>query len=278
MLTTGLLLKGFTSILLSLQVATSATAPTIEIHTVYSPNYANTVSDKLPWSESLRAGAELKIDAQVKALEILLQTYRDEGATRLEIRPAKDLSYANEQKALGSLKRFKFFAYDGKKVIAESAESIPDFMDYGSYLIRPAGTSCSLAQWSLFSPATWFAERCRIITPTAEKYLNYSLRAFLNYSNPRDGVTYLEGALKEMSQAHRPFEIINGQIRANFLGSNGQLSAIPLENLSALGGYTILVNSSKTKITFIELPPNLRKLASRGKYDQKDHTFTFLVP
>ena len=150
-------------------------------------------------------------------------------------------------------------------------------MSYGDYLIRPSTSTCSLEAWNLFIPKTWFDDRCNIEHPTAEHYLNYSLRAFINYANPRDLVFYLEGALQGMVQMHRPFKVEGGAINANFTGITQDLKSIPLQNLGALGGYKITVSSDKSKIVFTELPPNLIKLASKGKYFSKDKMLAFDV-
>lgn len=277
MFVAGILPKGVFSSVLSLQLISPTPQPTIEIHTIYSPEYSPKVTDDLPWSESLRQGAEQRIQAQVRKLEDVLQGLRDQGATRLITRPIRDSINVNERRALKGVTRMNLLGYSGKTLVNPGGTEYQDFMSYGDYLIRPSTSSCSLESWNLFIPKTWFDDRCNIERPTDERYLNYSLRAFINYANPRDLVFYLEGVLQGMVKTHRPFTIEGGEIKADFTDIAQNLKSIPLQNLGALGEYKITVSSDKSKIVFTELPPNLIKLASKGKYFPKDKMLAFDV-
>ncbi|MFM6967101.1 MAG: hypothetical protein ACKOWI_07120 [Rhodoluna sp.] len=270
-------LTSIAGILLGLAPISGAPTATLEIHEVYSPTFSRTVTDDLPWSVSLRKGAEARIQAQVAVLEDALRALREQGATRLVTRPIKDTTNVNERLARNGVTRIKLLGYSGKELVNPGGTEYQEFMRYGDYLIRPSTISCSLVAWNLFIPSTWFDDRCTIERPTIEHYLNYSLRAFINYSNPRDLVFYLEGALKEMIKRKLPFSVENGQIKAEFSDVAKDLQAIPLQDLGALGGYKITVNSDKSKIVFTELPPNLKTLASKGKYFAKDQMLAFDV-
>lgn len=274
----GTILKSLIAATLTVQLGAGATSPTIEIRKVYSPTFSYTVSDNLPWSKSLLEGARIMIDARVKALESSFQLLRDRGATSLKVKAIDDLRTPNELRALAGATRFRLIGMAGGYQVRRGSIELPNSMDYGDFLIRPSSSSCSLEQFELFWPATWFLDRCQIEKPTPARYLNFHTRALLNLTNPRDLVEYLEGALQEMAAMHRPFTVEDGKIKADFFGENADLNEIPLQNPLPLGGYKILVNSSKTKFTFIETPPDLKKLASRGYYNPKDKTLDQLVP
>lgn len=274
----GTTLKSLIAVTLTFQLGSGGTYPTIEIRKVYSPTFSYTVSDKLPWSKSLLEGARIMIDARVKALESSLQLLRDRGATSLKVKAIEDLRTPNELRALDGVTRFRLIGMAGGFQVRRGSIELPNSMDYGDFLIRPSSSSCSLERFNILWPATWFVDRCQIDTPTPSRYLNYHTRALLNLTNPRDLVDYLEGALQEMAAMRRPFKIQDGKIRADFFGVNADLNEIPLQNPLPLGGYKILVNSTGTKFTFIETPPDLNKLASRGYYNAKDKTLDQLVP
>ena len=278
MITNFLTLKGVIGVLVGVNMAAGYPAPTIEIHKLYSSEYSYTVTDNLPWSKSLLEGAQILISSRVKALESSLQLLRDRGAKRLKVMRIEDLRTSNELRALAGLTRFKLVGLVGNSLVKGGSIELPTSMDYADFLIRPSGSSCSLQNFNLFWPATWFEDRCEISKPTAEKYLNYHTRALLNLTNPRDLVEYLEAALQEMAAMHRPFTVEGGKIKADFFGDTADLEEIPLQNSLPLGGYRILVNSTNTRFTFIETPPDLNKLASRGYYNAKDKTLDQLVP
>jgi hypothetical protein len=270
----NLVVKTILSVILSLH-PTLPPLPAIDVQAISNRAYGQLVTAQLPWSASLRRGADAEIKREATRLNSLLESFRLAGATKVEIRQVRETPILLDQQSLGGFSRFRLSAYNGSVLVSESAAFPIDVKDYGSYLVKISGNSCSLEQWSFFTPSSWFAPRCTVQIPPVSEYLKYSLIAHLNYGEAQDLWNYTINALKYLNLNHIPFKVLDGQLIANFSGFSKGVNAIPLESHIPVGGYVIKVNADLSRVMFIELPPDLHRLARDGKYNSAYRIFSF---
>lgn len=213
------------------------------------------VQSALPWSEGGLEGARAIIGSQKSALEVAMKRLRKLGATKIEVVALRERftepRWINKSKygANFSTWRMLGMTYLGKES-GKSSVFPRDQTGLANYLTRIDPGTCSLVEFSIFQPQTWFLpKKCRVSAPEPEQFLRAALAT--NLQKITWDVGYWEiNALDFALNSKAELRVKEGYLYCTEFSklSKGQ-NKIALDRNDPLGGYSISLNlNSRTAI------------------------------
>jgi hypothetical protein len=230
----------------------------------------NKVPSSLPWSRQGLADAKKAIRTQASSLQTFLNHAKNAGATSVRMRQLPELTspVTHYLKAKASLTNFYLVAFDDNGKQIDRWRPHATFSGHLSRLmIRLNVRDCSLTDFNLFKPGSWSKPSCKVVQPTAPKYLKYALIEQLMYGHSRDLIMYVQGQLEYIAQNNLAYTVQDGQIICPGLASyTSGATAINLKLSSVIDGYEIKISPSGD-FTLSELPPDLVAMAKAARQD-----------
>ncbi len=241
--------------------ASESTLGSVTVVTSQTP----TVSANLPWSQAALSEAQNLIDEQRRALERDFSRLKNEGNTRVQVvyenQPLASEAFVDSEKYGTNF--LPWHLVGNKKTSSISSRSYPlDKVDLAAYLTRPAGDGCSLINFSIFAPETWFQPpKCSVTQVKPQNYLAASLDTALKKSTLDVGSSELQQLKYALSPGTHPR--INGKFLTcpELASVFGGTTKIALASKSSLGGYSISAKLAKRSATFTFIGPDLAVLA-----------------
>lgn len=231
----------------------------------------------LPWSEDGIKGARVIINRQASHIKLALERLKKSGATRVEVSNVESLfsgrNWADNSEYGSNFSTWHMVGLTGSG--AQKGESITfpeDPVILANYLTSiPSGT-CSLLDFSLMDPTTWFQpKKCVISNPTPEDFLRAALATNLKKITWDVGsweLTALSFALEQKTH----LALKNGYLYCPELSkiSAGQNRILLKEN-HPLGGYSIAINLKNRTADFFFKGANQLNLAKGAhKFPNQD--------
>jgi hypothetical protein len=249
----------------SLPVEASAATPG-EVKVVLAE--LQVVKKNLPWSKASVKAARALITVDHKNIETELKRLKLKGAKRIAVtyekQPLASESFADVETYGTAFLPWHFTANTpGDSTKAKSASFPRDQIDIAHYLTKLKKDDCSLDNFSIFNPATWFQpEKCQVISPTPSEFLRASLATALKKSTLDVG-SYELARLKFALGPTTHLRLVGQTLICPELSPLfGGDTKIPLAESDGVGGYLISVDLQNRTSTFEFLGPDQVALAS----------------
>lgn len=231
------------------------------------------VPTDLKWRPDQIAAAEMVIAQDKQNIQKQLDKAKENGAVKIRTKffdwyPDEYLRYFAEYRKL--TKPFVLIGTDSsnKKVfkgIWFKGYYLPqDARNIGSYLTRLKSNTCDLIEFSLFNPASWFANPCEIITAKPRDYLRATLISRINYPNdPEHEFGWLTSVLESTLEGKADYKIIDDEIHNSGIDTVFGKCGIPLKyRHREYYGYVITPGIDKWHMTFTQINPTIQQLAN----------------
>lgn len=260
------------AILVGSTTSIAAAASQVEVQGGGVGDSISQVTTELNWTPAGITAADKVIAYQAKRLEKALERLRNKGATTVYVRELYgDDTWAENAflKPAEKLRSYELRARVGKnkRAVIQPApmSSAPGI---ASRLVHLKQSKCSLLDFNLFNPASWFADRCAIVKPAASTYLRYSLISWLYYSQSEDLWRYRIGQLQTILDERLSFKVEGNCLVAPGLAkaypSDPEVSCIPIAYEQATSGYKIEASSDHKSLRFVKLAPDVKAIAAEA--------------
>jgi hypothetical protein len=241
--------------------------------TVYFPeSFSNPVSEKnLRFSKQLQADAKQIMATQRKSIERAYSSLRNRGAVRVKVlygKPWNDLPltlFKYSDKTAFVLWQLVGYSASGK-VLGKTPVFPTDPGSDANFLTRPTSNDCSLLEYNLFDPRTWFQNKtCSVKSPPAKEFLRVALGDYLLKSDFGIGGWELQ-QLKFALEPGHSISIQDGYLVCPDLAKYfGGATRIPLSAKESLGGYSFKVDLKARTAVFKYVGPDQQMMADRAK-------------
>ena len=237
----------------------------------------------LPWSKSGLEGARAILENQKAAIEVAMKRLRKLGATRVEVVALRD-NFSEPQWVNKSHYGANFSPWRmvGSSSLGKESGLSPVFPRdqtiLANYLTRIEPGTCSLVDFSIFQPPTWFLpKKCQVVAPKPEQFLRAALATNLQKISWDAGsweINALEYALSEKTH----LTVKDGYLICPELSklSVGK-TKIPLNFEDPLGGYSIALNLKKRTAVFTFKNLDQRALAKDAYKAEGEDFIGFFV-
>lgn len=226
------------------------------------------IQENLPWSQQSITAANKLINRQKADLAKALKILRHKGASIVEVVVQKptwtspnflDSSIYGTDYVPWRLRKFE--SSRTSKIV--SSQFPGDQNDMANFLTRIKSSPCSLEDFALWNPNTWFRPAtCEIETPSASKFLRASMANAFKRATLEVGSFELQQLKFALGPNTHP-RIEKDELYCPELGPIfGGDTRIPLKTFEPVGGYEISVNLKLRKATFIFLGPDQKALAA----------------
>lgn len=232
----------------------------------------------LPWSKSGLEGARAILENQKAAIEVAMKGLQKLGATRVEVVALRD--YFTEPRWVNKSHygaNFSTWRMVGSTSLGKGSGLSPVFPRdqtiLANYLTRIEPGTCSLVDFSIFQPPTWFLpKKCQVVVPKPDQFLRAALATNLQKISWDVGsweLSALEYALSEKTN----LTVKDGYLICPELSNlSVGLKKIPLNFEDPLGGYSIALNLKRRTAVFTFKNLDQRALA-RDAYKAEGEDF-----
>lgn len=236
------------------------------------------VEEGLPWSAKGLAGARYIIKKQTAEIENALSRLRKMGATKVEVVNRLDdfnePTWTNKSKYgsnLSSWQAFGLTSLGNKK--GQSSVFPKNQTTLANYLTRIEPGACSLVEFSLFQPRTWFLpKKCQISVPTPDQFLRAALATNLQKITWDAGYWELNALQFALTEKTR-LTVKDGYLFCPELSKFSEgINRVPLNFDHPLGGYSISLNLKTRHAVFTFKNLDQRALA-KDAYKMEDEDF-----
>mgnify|MGYP000190326779 CR=1 FL=1 len=243
--------------------------------------FLESIPNNLSWSKSgLRESQKALVRAK-EALETEIDRLRKLGATNLTkvtFYPSTNIS-ASFRTYLGSKHRFRLYGFDQSGQVVGTSGVYPRAgASIADRLVTLQQTSCSVAQFNLFSPSTWNVDSCRITKVAPSNYLRVATQEFAD-----------EVSTEKYYDKIRLFQMMSITCLFNdfeFSTKGGRfvcpadqrlygLSSFKLTEKSPLGGYRFKFYPKARAATLEYLPAAFQMLANGVRFDTRTGRLIF---
>ena len=237
----------------------------------------------LPWSKSGLEGARAIVDNQQAAIEVAMKRLRRLGATKVEVVALRE-NFAEPRWGNKSHYGVNFSTWRmvGSTSQGKQTGLTPAFprdqTSLANYLTRIETGTCSLVDFSIFQPPTWFLpKKCQVLVPKPEQFLRAALATNLQKISWDVGsweIRALEYALAEKTH----LTVKDGYLVCPELSKlSVGLNKIPLSFEDPLGGYSIALNLKARTAIFTFKNLDQRALARDAYKEQGEDFIGFFV-
>lgn len=241
------------------------------------------VETDLPWSKAGLEGARAITDNQKAAIEVAMKRLRKLGATKVEVVALRE-NFAEPRWVNKSHygANFSTWRMVGSTSLGKgSAQSIVfprDQTILANYLTRIEPGTCSLVDFSIFQPPTWFLpKKCHVLVPDPDQFLRAALATNLQKISWDVGsweISALEFALSEKTH----LTVKDGYLVCPELSKlSAGLNKIPLSLEDPLGGYSIALNLKARTAVFTFKNLDQRALARDAFKEDGEDFIGFFV-
>ena len=241
------------------------------------------VESSLPWSEAGLEGARAIIENQKTTIKTAIENLRKLGATKIEVaslnKKFTEPRWVNKSRYGSNFSTWRMFGFNSLgKESGKSSVFPKDQTILANYLTRLEPGTCSIEDFSIFQPSTWFLpKKCHLVIPTPEQFLRAALATNLQKITWDVGyweISALEFALRE----GKHLWVRDGYLDCPELSrlSAGQ-NRILLNLVDPLGGYSIALNLENRTALFTFKNLDQRALAKDAYKLQGEDFIGFFV-
>lgn len=245
-------------------------------------DYWKRIPNDLNWTAKQIAAADKVIHQDKQDIQKQLDKAKKKGAVKIKIEKEDSEDFRNWNEHLTYFPEYQKFTRrfqiigknsNNKKIFegtwSKGQETYLPSSGYiiGDYLIRLKSPNCDLVDFSLLNPASWFANRCEIITPTAKEYLRAFLISRIFYPvDPAHKWGEVTSVLEQVLRSKTDYEIIDGRIHSLGIDYSLGKGGIPL-SYSYPGCYNFTITPGKDKwhMTFTQTHPTPQDMANLVK-------------
>ena len=237
----------------------------------------------LPWSKAGLEDARAIVENQKAAIEVAMKRLRKLGATKVNVVALRE-NFAEPRWGNNSHygANFSTWRMVGSTSLGKKSGLSPAFprdqTSLANYLTRLDPGICSLLDFSIFQPPTWFLpKKCQVVAPKPEQFLRAALATSLQKISWDAGsweINALEFALSEKTH----LAVKDGYLFCPELSKlSVGLDKIPLNFEDPLGGYSIALNLKERTAVFTFKNLDQRALARDAYKAEGEDAIGFFV-
>jgi hypothetical protein len=236
------------------------------------------VEADLPWSKAGLQGARAILENQKAAIEVAMKRLQKLGATKVEVVALREnFTEPRWGNKFHYGANFSTWRMVGSTSLGKGSGLSPVFPRdqaiLANYLTRIEPGTCSIVDFSIFEPPTWFLpKKCQVVAPKPEQFLRAALATNLQKITWDAGsfeINALEFALSEKTH----LTVKAGYLICPELSKlSAGLNKIPLSFENPLGGYSIALNVKARTAVFTFKNLDQRALA-RDAYKAEGEDF-----
>jgi hypothetical protein len=239
------------------------------------------VPETLSWSEQAFTAADsLETYLESKLLKEI-QIQRAKGATTLvKVYSKISPSFKNRDWRiyLKDVRQYKILGYNSKNKLVRTSKLFPAQSNMmAAAMVYLEQDKCSLKEYNLLKPDTWWQTKCSIFIPPKDKLLRAALRSWIHMTdNPASFAKPAENSVFDCLALNAKYSVSGTKLTCQALRDKyGLPETVALYYWELLGGYQITIDTSKNTYKVLYLKPDFQALADLAAWDETSHWITF---